>query len=234
MLKSNWITETAIDFEYKKYELLAYLQKVDACFSRIKIFPHYPNLLEQQKTLQELKEKQNEFNDLMNKELIGIDWENKQLVYRKNKIDNSCFNEVNEIIEYALPKINKYADQGEEILLSITEKINISPVGLLPLYNKEGYMFLAWGKCAELFSYSTTIYEKSDDEHYNVNVKHLDSFNVNVSNTYENIKTQLIRNNPEMPNPATYLLVSEIKLPVFETFLPVAKKVLVKYIETKN
>ena len=50
-LKDNWLTEGLIDFEYKKYQLLGYLQKVKDSFNRVELYPflsdlvfHYRNL----------------------------------------------------------------------------------------------------------------------------------------------------------------------------------------------
>jgi hypothetical protein len=38
-LKENWLTEGLIDFEYKKYVLLAYLKSVKESFSRVELYP---------------------------------------------------------------------------------------------------------------------------------------------------------------------------------------------------
>ena len=51
-LDKNWLTEGLIDFEYKKYELLAYLKNVGKSFSENRLYPflgdlifHYNNIL---------------------------------------------------------------------------------------------------------------------------------------------------------------------------------------------
>ncbi len=51
-LNLNWITEGLMDFEYKKYLLLAYLQEVSRDFDEKKLYPvlsdlvmHYNNLI---------------------------------------------------------------------------------------------------------------------------------------------------------------------------------------------
>jgi hypothetical protein len=41
-----------------------------------------------------------------------------------------------------------------------------------------------------------------------------------VSNTFENIKLDLIRQFRHMPNPATYVIESELDIPLEETLLP--------------
>jgi hypothetical protein len=49
-------------------------------------------------------------------------------------------------------------------------------------------------------------------------------------NTYESLKSELIRNRSELPNPAVYSIETGLKFPVEETLLPIAKRCLVKYI----
>jgi hypothetical protein len=51
-------------------------------------------------------------------------------------------------------------------------------------------------------------------------------------NTYENIKAELIKAKIDLPNPAVYSIETELKLPMEETLLPIAKRSLVRYIST--
>ena len=50
-LSENWITENHIDFEYKKYVLLGYLQKVKEHFNEQKLYPNFYNELSTQQNL---------------------------------------------------------------------------------------------------------------------------------------------------------------------------------------
>lgn len=43
-LSQNWITENHIDFEYKKYMVLAYLQDVKQHLTEAKLFPAISDL----------------------------------------------------------------------------------------------------------------------------------------------------------------------------------------------
>jgi len=53
-----------------------------------------------------------------------------------------------------------------------------------------------------------------------------------VSNSVENIKAELIRNHPELPNPAVYNIETVLAYPMEETLLPIAKRSFVKYISS--
>jgi len=52
-------------------------------------------------------------------------------------------------------------------------------------------------------------------------------------NTFESIKSELIRYRSQLPNPAVYSIDIGLGFPVDETILPVAKRSLVKYISTQ-
>ncbi len=43
-LSETWFAEGFIDFELKKYTLLAYLQQVSACFNESKLYPQLSDL----------------------------------------------------------------------------------------------------------------------------------------------------------------------------------------------
>ena len=55
-LSTNWITEKHIDFEYKKYVLLAYLQHVSAHFTENKLYPDLSELITHYRNVLSLKE----------------------------------------------------------------------------------------------------------------------------------------------------------------------------------
>ena len=54
------------------------------------------------------------------------------------------------------------------------------------------------------------------------------------TNTYEQIKSELLYRKPDLPNPAVYAIETSLKFPLDETLLPVAKRSLVRYISIKG
>ncbi|MDB5281955.1 MAG: hypothetical protein JWO06_1030, partial [Bacteroidota bacterium] len=56
-LDKNWLTDGLIDFEYKKYLLLSYLQQAGKNFDERKLYPKLSELVEHYKSLQLFKEK---------------------------------------------------------------------------------------------------------------------------------------------------------------------------------
>ncbi|MBN8789183.1 MAG: hypothetical protein J0I84_19050, partial [Terrimonas sp.] len=74
---------------------------------------------------------------------------------------------------------------------------------------------------------------KHDEKYRSIKTSFVAEWQRNFVNTYENIKTELIRNKTELPNPAVYSIETDLSYPLEETLLPIAKRSLVKYI-TEN
>jgi hypothetical protein len=104
----------------------------------------------------------------------------------------------------------------------------------VPLDNQEGYFFLSAGDShsTRVYHYRLSIFEKHDEKYRTMKTSYIDQLQRSFINTYEQIKYELIRSRAELPNPAVYSIETELKFPVEETLLPIAKRSLVKYIAT--
>jgi hypothetical protein len=114
----------------------------------------------------------------------------------------------------------------------VEDKINITPVGLIPLDTQEGYFFLSSGnvKSTRVYQYRLSIFEKHDEKYRSIKTAFIDNWVRSISSTYEQIKSELIRHRKDLPNPAVYSIETELSFPLEETLLPVAKRSLVKII----
>jgi len=127
-----------------------------------------------------------------------------------------------------MPKIKAYLDNGKEIYDFIEDNLKLYPVGLIPLRKEEGYMILAGQKKEYLvYNYIMSIFSTPTDKYRSLQTTYLKSYKKSISNTLINIKSDLIKTYKKLPNPATYVVESDINIPVRETFLPIAKKMLV-------
>ena len=141
-LSENWITEKNNDKEYKQYILLAYLKEVERHFRNTKLYPYYPELKHHYKLLTEFA--QNTTDLLLNfpKKPVGMDLEKFSLAY-ENEIENpKMINEINEIVEFSIPKIENFMEEGNQILDFIEQQVYVEPIGIVPLEKDEGYFLL--------------------------------------------------------------------------------------------
>ncbi len=235
-LNENWLTENHIDFEYKRYLLLAYLQHVSERFTETKLYPAFGELVQHYRNLVALRDQKKNLFESFPDKLSQADFTQFKLVYEKLSQDDSLMKEIESIIEFSIPQFQHYLAEGKKIYDIIESRINIIPIGIMPIHYDAGYMLLKSGKDCEtrVYEYQLTIFEGPDERYRAISLHYLTSFEKTLGNTYENIKHELILFNRNLPNPATYAIETELILPIEETLLPLAKRSLMKFISINN
>ena len=230
-LSKNWLTEKHIDFEYKKYVLLSYLQGVKQNFNVTKLYPWLSELIEHYKNAVAVKENKQNLKKYFPQRLSGIN-EQGQLTYELMVGDNDLMKELEGIIEYAIPQFRQQVEEGKNIYDIVEENVYIQPVGLIPLNPESGYMFLKGGETAStnVYEYQVTFFENATEKFKAIHTHFVKAFEKNISTTYQSIKSELLRENKHLPNPAAYAIETEMSLPLQETFLPIAKRMLVRHL----
>jgi len=231
-LDANWITTGIIDFEYKKYLLLAYLQKVGKKFNDQELYPFLSDLVFHYNNLISLKKNKTIAVNQFPKKLSKIEFQNFRLEYERLIQDDEYMEEIEAIVDYALPKLKEYLMEGKGLYEYVEDKLLVYPVGVLPIKPVAGYMFLKEKdkQNVRIYEYSVTIFESAEEKFRGLKTQFVSTCYVSIANTYEMIKVDLIKNNKDLPNPATYAIESELSFPFDETFFPVAKRILVKKI----
>ena len=231
-LSETWFAEGYIDFELKKYTLLAYLQQVNKYFDQNKLYPQLADIIFHYNNILAFRENRRFLQEHFPKQLTEINMQKLQVVYERMIEDSELMKELEEIIDYSAQKIKTTIQNGTEIYEYVEAKLNIEPVGLIPLDTNEGYLLI----CDALFNttvayqYHLTIYEKHDEKYRGIRTDFIQQWIRTVSNSPENIKAELIRNRRDFPNPAVYNIESLLAYPLEETLLPIAKRSFVKYI----
>jgi len=231
-LKENWLTEGLMDFEYKKYTLLAYLSHVKDSFTRVELYPFLSDLIFHYRNLMTIRETKSLFTERFPKELSLEHIRNLELNYKKIIEDDATMREIESIIQFSLPQLKNHMDEGSFIYDYVQSNCEITPIGLTSLYADEGYLFISQPpeKETEVYRYQMTIFDNSNEILRGIHTKYLVKESKTISNSYEQMKLKLIRKFTDLPNPATYLVVSKLKFPFVPTLMPVAKRLLVKQI----
>lgn len=233
-LSETWFAEGFIDFELKKYTLLAYLQEINRGFRENKLYPQLADIIFHYNNIVSFRENKRFLQDHFPKRLTGLQMERLSLFYEQVIEDSELMKELEDIIEYASLRMKKTISEGTEIYEFVEEKISIQPVGLMPLDNSEGYFFLNNGdqKDTFVYQYRLTFFEKHNEKYRGIKTQYVDNWHRSFSSTYEHIKSELIHKRSCLPNPAVYALETSMSFPVQETLLPIAKRILVKFITT--
>ncbi len=233
-LNRDWLTDGLIDFEYKKYVLLAYLKDIKKHFNSTELYPFMSDLVFHYRNLMKVKESKKLMYDNFPVSISKVDFNKLQLTYDKIVKDDDVMKELEDIIAFALPNLKSTLEEGRELFEFVEENIELAPVGVSPIYSDEGYLFLNQDAQQEIsiYRYQVTFFEHAEEKYRSMSTRFVMNEMKGLSKTYENIKIDLTRRFSELPNPATYLAVSKLKFPLTETLLPVAKRMLVREIST--
>lgn len=231
-LSETWFADGYIDFELKKYTLLAYLQEVNRYFNENKLYPQLSDVIFHYNNLLSFRENKKFLQEQFPKRLSGVQLEKLQLLYEQMIEDDELMEELESIINYSADKMKGAISSGTELYEFVEDKLNIFPVGLLPLDTHEGYFFLSEGgfRLTRVYQYRLSIFEKHDEKYRSIKTEFVADWQRSIVNSYENIKSDLLRINKNFPNPAVYSIETELSFPVDETILPIAKRSLVRYI----
>ncbi len=231
-LNKNWITENHIDFEYKKYILLAYLQHVSDNFTEQRLYPYLADLIDHYRNLRSIKDNKQVLFNQFPERLTGSDTEEFRLIYEKMVQDDNLMQEIENILDYSIPQMENSLNEGKKIYDVIEDKLKIIPIGVIPLFNEDGYIFLKSGSStdAHVYEYHISFFENPIEKFRSIQVNFIATYEKNIMNTYEAIKSDLVRFNKNLPNPATYAIETDMAIPFEETFLPLVKRAIVKRI----
>ena len=231
-LSETWFADGYIDFELKKYTLLAYLQEVNKYFNENKLYPQLAEVIFHYNNIVAFRENKKYLQEQFPKKFTGMQLQKLQVLYEQMIEDDELMSELEDIIHFAEGKILSTISSGTEIYEFIEDKMIISPIGIIPLEQNEGYFFLSESATRDtrVYYYRLSIFEKHNEKYRSIRTEFINSWYRSMANTYENIKTELIRNRSMLPNPAVYAIEAGLSYPIEETLLPIAKRSLVKYL----
>nr|WP_079715398.1 hypothetical protein [Parapedobacter luteus] len=236
-LNANWFIEVPIDFEHKQYQLLAYLQQINAHFNKTRLYPNLNDLIFHYNNLKKFKQDKTTLEAGFPVRLSSIDMAAVKITYEKIVNDDTMMQEIGQIISYAASKIKPAIKEGQEIHDFVESHLVISEVGMRPLYPNNGYLLLRNGdeKGIRVYEYQVTLFESQHEKYRGIHTTYLTKYERHfIYNTPEAIRKDLIHTRRELPNPAVYQVESDITFPVENTLLPLAKKTLVKTISALN
>jgi hypothetical protein len=233
-LSETWFADGYIDFELKKYTLLAYLQEINRHFQANKLYPQLAEVIFHYNNMVAFRENKKFLQEHFPKKLSGLQMEKIQVLYEQLIEDDELMQELEEIIDYSAKHMKTAITNGTEIYEFVEEKLTIQPVGIMPMNIKEGFFLLSDGTShhTRAYRYSLSFFEKHDEKYRSIRTEYIDSWQRSFSNTYEQIKSELLSMKSDFAHPAVYAIETDLKFPIDETLLPVAKRSLVRYIST--
>lgn len=230
-LDLDLFTQVQSDYEMRQYKVLAALKRISDDFQENRIYPHLSELVELQNTLVDIKNRLEDLRNDFPKRIKNIDLVNEIIEHEVVFVDGSDLSKVEDLIEWALPKIQEKIEEGISIYEFVDDEINVEEVGIIPSYIDEGYFFVPDNEEAKLllFQYEVSIFQSAQDQYRALKTGFLKALNQGRAMLSPNsIKLELIREHKKLPNPATYSFETDLDFPFNETIFPVVKRKLMK------
>ncbi len=223
--------KAARDPEYSKYKLLAIMGNYMEFLHKSKLYPVFSNLIEISGQLKGLMENRSNIENSFPKRLIRFDIKKKKPVYESEEIFGSDKDSIFDFINWSMPQIEEGLTEGKAIYDFVEKNSEIKEIGIIPLYKNEGYLLISDHKAKTLnvYRYETILFSSGPEPLRSLKTKYLTTYPLESFEVIKNeIKIELTKTYPELPNPAAYLFQSEIDFPFKETILPIAKRKLMK------
>lgn len=234
-LPKDWAYSPAIDLELKQYTLLGYLQHVRARFAERKLYPYLEQVEAHVNELNIIRRSKEEMARNIVGPLLGFDPRSGEAI-RERLPDVGSLAVIDEVIEFAVPGLLRIQAEGNELKEELAHRIHFAPVGLQPLHSTEGWFFLRRGAETRVYGYTIPfiVGRKQDLVQRNMFSRYVTSYTIGITCTYEHIKSDLILRHPALPNPATFVLETDLELPCIETFVPLAKRLVLAHVATST
>jgi hypothetical protein len=230
--RRDWLTEGICDTEYKQFMLLAWLQEIRSEFKETRLYPALGEVINEHQRIIALERRKQEMAASLKGELTGLDLKSLQLTYDHSGKRTAIDEHLAELVEFAKPLLGEAFDEGKRIFDFVEDHLEFEPIGIVPLYKDEGYLFIYLEADREVlsFRYLRSPIELNNEKHHQLSFELVDRREKKLSETFAHLKLSLAKRFSSLPNPATWLVKTKPAFPLQETLLPVARRRLLREI----
>ena len=227
--------DSETDLEMNQYRILAGIKKARTEFGQKKIYPSLATLIKLNRELNQIKDERNCLRQKFPKQIKGFDVKGQKVIYETSKdleLTDSIEN-IFELIDWALPQINETIEEGTVLFDFVDKNMLLEQVGILPIYKEEGYFMITDNIALELqvHRYECSIFSSGTEKYRSLKTEVVKTEKQGIIKRLpETIKQEIIKERTDLPNPATYLLDTDLDFPFTETIMPVAKRKMISHI----
>ena len=222
------------DPERGRYLILAGLQEARRAFDASRLYPDLAELVEIYRTLTKILEAGTGLRS--SGPIVGLDMKSRTVLYDNGHMSRDSALLIEEIIRWSLPLLRETIEEGRTIHNFIEEQTRLDEVGLLPGYTDEGFLMVPdlLGGVIHVVRYEMSILQNAGERFRHLKTSILSTHDLeDLESTPWSLKQRLIRES-DLPNPATYAIISENSFPFAETILPIARRKLLRHLSSGN
>jgi hypothetical protein len=227
----DWIFNPKVDNETRKYRFCYFVNEVQNAFSSNKILPFWNGLGTAIKDINQYLNQQKLLEHYMPKELVGINWITLSPEF-KNESYVKELEELKTFLQNIYPEIKSLFVEGAELFQFVKKQLQLEPIGILPIYNKEGLLMLKNRSQSRIYSYAykLSVQKESDFSHSALQTQFLGEDDLSIIKSPLEIKKSWIRSRLEFDHAAAFLIESKSNYPISHTLKPAAERVLYHYL----
>ena len=232
-METDWLFQEPIDFEHKKYVLLAYFKKIDEKLNQNKLYPTFIELSLHLASLQTLIKEHVVLST--NKNFTSYDDEVllKELTAKSiPNLEDKDMNEVNKIIKHSSDKFLEYFNIVKSYWTVIYDSIELNiKRNRKSLSKPKGYMVYTENETNKIYIWEYVLNALSPS---------VDEYNISLSLIYEGDKkgtslNKILENDSkfterERKTVPVFDFKSSVVYPIEETLLPLFKRKMLAYI----
>ena len=192
-------------------------------------------LIKLKRDLNQIKNERNNLKQNFPKQIKGFDTKKQKIIYEtlENLNHNDNIEVIFALIDWALPYINETIEEGIVLFDFVENNLTLEQVGILPIYKDEGYFMITDNIALELqvHRYECTIFSSGNEKYRSLKTVFVKSKKQRIiKKSPVSIKHELMKERTDLPNPAIFLLDSDLEFPFAETIMPVAKRKMITHI----
>lgn len=233
-LSVDLFTQVSEDFEKRQYLVLGKLKSARDAFEKQYLYPQLAQLIELYHHLQKIMAGFDDMKQRGPQKIRRINLESRKIEFESALPAQLDLEAVKGLVRWAQPLINEAIQQGIQIYEFVDEKLALDEVGIRPGYADEGYFFLPNPDTGalQLFRYEMSVYTGAGERFRSLKTRLLKSLEEGrlAEPDPGALKLELIREYPDMPNPATFSFHTELRPPFNATLFPVAKRKLLQHL----
>lgn len=219
------------DIEGAQFQILAAAQSLEKQFRRNRLYPDLANLIDVVSSLTTIIDNREQYQTKLPKKLSGVDFENKTLKFDAIEADAEDVAQMFELIEWAMPQLKSLATEGMAMFDFVQQNMSVNVVGILPVYRDEGYAFIPDhpNGMLHVIRYQMSIYTDEKDQYRAMKTEEVEQITLGqIHSAPESLKMSLVTKREDLPNPATYIVDTDLEFPYEETIMPIAKRALLR------
>ncbi len=229
-LNENWFVEPVFDFEYKTYQLRAYLRDLQDRFQEWKFYPYLNELQKHLVQVDGFKAGKVVLDENLRRDLREIDIRRQKLIRDTLPDDHGVIGELDEIISYASMHFNSLYKETLTGLEKTAGQVQISPLGIITSTVSEGILLFRKIRSTRIYTYQIRLVRRpaQEESYRDVQTRFLDEISTGMFTNFNEIKWGIMKATQKVTGTNAFLIESNTELPQYETLLPIAKQYLIR------